>query len=474
MASLSAKFGLVTHFLAVAAILSNSACASDVSAIKDVTVIAADGSAPLQGATVVIADGLISSVGVGVPIPAGATVIDGRGKYVIPGLWDMHVHLSKMRPSAMKLLVVNGVTSVRDMGGDIDELLRWREEVASGSRVGPTIFTAGPFLESPENIERMLAKPVSENVEPVERTRIAVANPEDARRIVKILAERGVDLIKVREAVNGETYVAIGKAARENGISLMAHTMEVPIPTILEAHTKSIEHFFFPLLDDVPSAERRQYFKEIADRRIAFAPNLHLSKDSELKPYDEIADFLDDESNSIDKRRAYLSKYMLRDWREQLEQDRGDERKEFYRRLIPSVIRDVKEMREVGVTILPATDTAVLFVFPGWALQEEIALYVDMLDFSPLAAIEAATRQAAQFMGVGATVGTIETGKVADLLILDANPLEDIRNTQRIDTVILRGNFYNEDRLAEILESVKSEPDVRKDDWGRYPQQLRD
>jgi imidazolonepropionase-like amidohydrolase len=129
----------------------------------------------------------------------------------------------------------------------------------------------------------------------------------------------------------------------------------------------------------------------------------------------------------------------------------------------------VKEMREAGVTILPATDTAVVYIFPGLALQEEIALYVDLLDFSPLEAIEAATRQAAEFMGIDATIGTVEAGKVADLLILDANPLAGIRITQQIHTVILRGSVYDGDRLIKILECVNAEPDIHEDDWGRYP-----
>lgn len=458
----------VLPFVALFALSCVSGCATDATVIRNVTVIAADGKPPINDATVVIEGGLISDVGHDVSVPSGAREIDGSNKYLIPGLWDMHVHLSKTRPSAMKLLVVNGVTSVRDMGGDIEELLQWRQEVATGARIGPTLYTAGAYLESPANIERMRAKPVAENVEPIERTRIGVADPADAEKVVGMLAARGVDLIKVRESVDSETYIAIGRAARDHGLYLMAHTMEVPLPDILAAGTKSIEHFFIPFLDDMPVEERRRYFEEFADRGIAFAPNMHLYADSEQTPNKEILAFLADESNTIDPRRAYLSKYMLADWREQLQQDRSDGRKEFFRRLMPSVIRDIKEMRASGVTILPSTDTAVVFIFPGWALQEEIARYVDLLDFTPLEAIEAATRESADFMGVGDKVGTISPGKVADLLLLRANPLDDIRNTQKIDAVFLGGRVYDRAGLDAILESVKSEPDVTYDDWGRY------
>jgi imidazolonepropionase-like amidohydrolase len=454
--------------LAAAAVIVTG-CASDVTAIRNVTVIPANGSGPITSATVTMANGEILAVGKQVPVAFGARIIDGSGKFLIPGLWDMHVHLSKTRPSAMKLFIANGVTSVRDMGGDIDELLRWRDEVASGERLGPTIYTAGTYLESPSNIARMLAKPVADNVEPVNRTRIGVADPADAARVVNTLASRGVDLIKVRESVDAETFVAIGKAARANGLALMGHTMGVPLDRLLEAEIGSIEHFFIPFLDDMPGPDRQKFFAELAVRNVAFVPNLFLFKESELTPNEEILAFLDDEEGKLDLRRLLLSKYLLKDWREQLEQDRTDDRKAFFRRLLPAVVRDAREMRAAGVRILPGTDTAVVFVFPGWALQEELALYVELLGFSPLEAIEAATRQTAEFMGVADEVGTIESGMRADMLLLSANPLDDIRNTARIEAVIALGRVLDRDQLEALVEGVADEPDVSVDDWGRYP-----
>ena len=446
-----------------------SGCAARPTAIVDVSVFPATGSTAEHDVTVLISGDRISAIGSDIGIPANARVIDGRGKFLIPGLWDMHVHLSKTRPSAMKLLVANGVTSIRDMGGDIDELLLWRDQVAAGDRVGPTIYTAGTYLESPENIARMLAKPVADNVEPVTRMRVGVANPAEARRVVGQLAARGVDLIKVRESIDDTTFVAIGRAARDNGLALMGHTMEVPLEQIVAAQVGSIEHFFIPFLDDVPVERRQQFFADLAAMNAAFVPNLHLFVDSEQTPNAEILAFLDDQENELDPRRALLSRYMLKDWREQLEQDRTEGRKAFFRRLMPSLMRDIREMRAAGVTILPGTDTAVVFVFPGWALHEELVLYVDLLGFTPAEAIIAATRDAAAFMGVSDQVGTIETGKRADLLLLKGDPLADIRNTRNIDSVILGGQVFSRSELEELLESVSTEPDVIRDDWGRYP-----
>ena len=463
------NYSVVTLVALICLLCGLGGCAARPIAISGVTVIKGDGTAPVRDATVVIDGDTIAAVSRDAVIPSSAKVIDGRGKFLVPGFWDMHVHLSKTRPSAMKLFVANGVTSVRDMGGDIDELLDWRSEVASGERIGPTIYTAGSYLESPANIRRMLDKPVAENVEPVAKTRIAVANPDEARRIVGDLASRGVDMIKVRESVDTETYVAIGQAAHSHGLPLVAHTMEVPLEQIVEAHTASIEHFFIPFLDDVPAAERNAFFRELADTGAVFVPNLYLNAKAELVPNSEILEFLDDDGNQLDPRRAMLSKYLLKDWREQLQQDRSDDRKEFFRRLMRSVIRDAKEMRAAGVPVLPGTDTAVLFVFPGWALQEELALYVDLLGFTPAEAMEAASREAAEYMGVGDVVGTVEAGKRADLLLLDADPLADIRNTARIDTVFQMGRMLDSAAIADLLDSVRSAPDVLEDTWGRYP-----
>ncbi len=183
-----------------------------------VTIIDATGTPPKSDMTVVVADNRITELGRSgkVRVPKGAQVVDAKGKFLIPGLWDMHVHLAKAGANTLPLFIANGVTSVRDMGGDYVEVLKWKKEVSAGTRLGPRIKTAGPILESSSNLERMKRE---RTIEPVERTRIGVPNPEAATAIVDSVAKLGVDFLKIRTVASLETYRAIVQAAKRNNLA---------------------------------------------------------------------------------------------------------------------------------------------------------------------------------------------------------------------------------------------------------------
>ena len=177
-----------------------------------VTLIDATGAAAKPNMTVVIAGERIVAIGQSgkMRIPKGSRVIDAAGKFLVPGFWDMHVHLAKSGENTLPLFIVNGVTSVRDMGGDAELLLKWRKEVAEGKRLGPGIKTAGPILESASNVERMKREGT---VEPVDRFRRGIPNPESAEAVVDSVAKLGVDFLKIRTAASLETFRAIAAAA---------------------------------------------------------------------------------------------------------------------------------------------------------------------------------------------------------------------------------------------------------------------
>lgn len=453
--------------------------------IRNVTVLpmTPDGVA-LSDATVVVEDGRIVTVrgtpeGAGIPpdraraagepVPDGADVIDGTGRYLIPGLFELHAHVSKTRVSSLGLLVGNGITTVRDMGGDREELIGWRDEIRAGERLGPRMRIAGPYLESVANVERMRATPADAMIEPVERTRIPVGTPAEADRVVDSLARLEVDFVKIRTVTDRATYLAIGAAADRHGLPLVGHTFGIPPELILEAGQEGIEHFLFPTLDSLSRESRTALWRDFADAGVRIVPTLVTFTESVFPGRARLEALAADSTGEIDPRRPYLSRYLELDWREQaLEAD--DTRLELFRSLWSGHLRNLREMHEAGVDILAGSDAAVIGIFPGWALHEELALFVDSLGMTPSEALVRATRKPAEFLGLADSVGTVEEGKVADLVLLEGDPRRDIRNTRRIAAVLLRGTPFREEDLERIRQQVLLAPDQRANDWPREPE----
>ena len=372
-------------------------------AIRDVTVIpvAPTGSTRLEHMTVLVDGEFIAAIGPSseVAIPADAHQIDGDGKFVMPGLIDLHVHLSKARASAMPLLVANGVTSVRDMGGDSEELAEWRTDVHSGRTVGPRIVMAGPILESARNIERMRKDPPSARVEPFERARIPVGSPDEARRTVAALAARQVDFLKIRTIANEETYLALNAAANAHGIPLVGHVTGISPQVVLSAGQDGIDHWFYPSVD--ADGERVALWKEFARRRVPIVPTILVLPAATFTPADRLRAIVNDDAGVVEPRRRFLSKYLVLDWREQASEVSA-QRSAALETIWKTIIRrDLREMHAAGMDVLVGTDTAVLNVYPGFSIHDEMALFVSELGMTPSEVLERATRRSAQFPPAG-------------------------------------------------------------------------
>ena len=176
---------------------------------------------------------------------------------------------------------------------------------------------------------------------------------------------------------------------------------------------------------------------------------------------------VEDEEGKIDPRRPFLSRYLVLDWREQV-LEASDERRQALRKIWEDVVRrDLREMHEAGMDVLVGSDVAALNVYPGYSIHDEMALFVSELGMTPAEVIERATRRSAEFLRLADSVGTVERGKVADLVLLEADPLQDIRHTRRIAAVVLRGTLYDKPALEQLFSSVRAAPDLRIDDWGR-------
>ena len=437
--------------------------------IRNVTVIPmTPGSGPAARQSVIVRNGRIAEIGPStqVSIPDGASVVDGTGKYLIPGLFEMHAHMSKTRASALGLYVTYGVTTIRDQGSEHAEVLRWRREIQGGTRVGPRMLIAGPYLESLRNIERMRRDPPESRVEPFERARIPIGSPADARRVIDSLAALEIDHFKVRTVQDSATYLALARAAHTHGKRLVGHVVAATPAQFLEAGQDGADHGFPLSFDSLPRDRRMEFWRELAKRDVGVVPTIVVMIESVFRPTEYFRALVADTTGATHPLRPYLSKFMILDWREQVEEV-SPQRRAILERAWPIWLRQLREMREAGVRIMAGSDVAVLNIFPGRSLHEELRLFVDSVGMSPMEALASATRKPAEWLGLADSVGTIAPGKVADLVLLDADPLADINNTRRISAVVLRGKLFRQGDLDALRAAVRAMPDIRENDWLR-------
>jgi len=416
-----------------------------------VTVIDATGADAQSDMVVVVADGRIADIGKfgKVSIPKRSQVIGAKGQFLIPGLWDMHVHLSKAGENTLPLFIVNGVTSVRDMGGDYVKLLKWRKEAADGTRLSPRIKTPGALLESAENIARMKREGT---VEPVDKFRIGIATPAEARKAVDLMASLGVDFIKFRTVASPEVYKAIAEEAKAKGLMFVGHQFGTP-ETMIDAGQKSIEHYVYPPI--IMDPKHAEIYQKMVERDVYLGTTMVVGDKSLFVSYEDAKKIVEDTKGNFDFRRKYLSGYLIEDWKEQLEEKKQPSPVD-YVRLQGILIKDFQEMHKAGVKLVPGTDVATLLIYPGYSLHDELQLLVKYVGLTPMETIISATRYPAEFFGMQKTLGTIEKGKIADLVLLDANPLDDISNTKRIDAVVLNGRYFSKEARKKLLEDVEA------------------
>ncbi len=425
--------------------------------IKNVTVIDGTSAELRSKMTIVIKGNLITDVvsTKNLKIPKGAKVINAKGKYAIPGLWDMHIHLKNSTASALPVFIANGVTSVRDMVGDFDELTELRRKVEAGEIVGPRIKFSGPALESPENIANAKEKGKKEDFD---KTRIPVAKPEDAAPAIKKLKEMGVDFVKIHSWASEEVYFAIAKAAKEENIQLVGHSPESFDPIkVANAGQTGFEHGFFPYpLSKYSEAEQNKIIEAFIENKAAFVPTL-VAWTERLVPLEKAKAIVADDANKIDYRRKYTSPELIEYWGVQLEPRKPLSEKglEGWTNAIDSMAKDIGIMHRKGVRVTPGTDLAVPLVFPGFSLHDELKMFVTKIGMTPMQAIESATKTPAEFMGMQNCLGTIEKGKIADIVLLDANPLDNINNIRKVNSVIVQGKYITPKMRQEILQNIE-------------------
>jgi len=408
-------------------------------AITHVTVLNPGDAAPLRDQTVLVRGNRIVAVAPRIPLPPHTKVLDGRGKFLIPGLWDMHVHTDVPGGrGVLALYVANGVTGVRDMGGAWDTLRTWRQAIARGALLGPRLVVSGPYLDG--------------NDQPIPH--LLVRTAADAIAAVDSLARLGVDFVKLHTGLTREVYFAAERAARahrlpvaghvprvvgaadasDSGLASIEHLLAIPVPcTPAESLALEPRYSVQGALGRCSSRDLAPLYALLVKNRTWVTPTFTAQVEvagwpGHGVPGDSLQHYL-----PAELRNFVTHIFPMPDSIPSGADSVG-------RALLTKRMHQVAEMQRAGVGILTGTDAPLRNSPPGFGLHEELWMLVQG-GLSPAQVLRAATSDAARFLGVQDSLGSIAPGKLADVVLLDANPLADIRNTRRIRAVIANGHL---------------------------------
>jgi imidazolonepropionase-like amidohydrolase len=423
-------------------------------------------------ASVVIDGNRIVDVGSSTSIRPRGQVIDAKGMYVIPGLWDMHTHAyfgwsREFGDSyVLPLFLANGITGIRDMGSDLDAIIRARREVAAHRLLGPRMVVSGPMLDGPQ---------VSFAAS------IAIKTPDDGRKAVDSLKRKGVDFIKIQSGVPRDAYVAIAAESKKVGLPFDGHVPDAiraseavaegqrtfeHLIGIFEASTPNESDFIkrkygagndsaankrlAAFLDQYDAAREANIIQLLASKNIWQCPTLFWERGQWLV---DVVDFTKDPDIAYTPKTWTATKFP--GMRKAILESLGTDPLGVRQRWVEHELEIVKRLHAANVPFLAGTDTpAGVGVTPGISLHQELQRFV-AAGFTPLEALQTATINAARFLGKAGDFGSVEKGRIADLVILRANPLTDIANTRAIVGVVADGKYFSSAEIDRMRARVR-------------------
>lgn len=455
--------------------------------IQNITTIDAENGLN-ENQTVVIKEGKIVEVGSSEDLSVSAEnneIIDGSGKFLIPGLWDAHVHFSyieELAPSMFDLFLAYGITSVRDTGGRIEFIKQWKDRAVANPTEAPRVMIAGPLLDGEPNVYDGSSPgrpPLSVGLETV----------EDVTEMVNRLDSIGVDLLKAYEMLTPEQFREVMRLADEKGLKVTGHVpLSMNAVSASNAGLNSMEHMRNLEVSMASNWEelqeqRLQLLEEGQDdpggilrSRIHSAMRETAIENYDEDRADEVLQALAENdtwqiptlalnTRSVEKfytdpnwqeTFTLLPDSIEQEWYTSAEESAQSEVSEFGAEYSNWLFNMVGKINEAGITIMAGTDTPIGLLTPGRSLHHELKVMVDA-GLTPMEALQSATLNPARYFEMENELGTIDEGKWADLLILDANPLDDIENTLEINTVIKQGKVYNQTALEEIKDGLRTQ-----------------
>ena len=411
-------------------------------------------------------------------------IIDGTGKYLMPGLWDAHVHFAYMEdlaPSMFDLFLGYGITSVRDTGGKMDFVKMWKDKALANPNDAPRVMIAGPLLDGMPNVydgsspER---PPLS----------VGLATVEAAAKKVNELDSLGVDLLKAYEMLTPEQFAIIAKMAKEKGLKVTGHVpLSMDVISASNLGLSSMEHMRNLELSCASNAdELLQQRLRLLEAEKDSAGGILRSKLHNLQREIAVKNYDDDRANEILKVLAknqtwqiptlalgvgmtnrhfekpewqesvtFLPEAIEKQWKNNVELVKQAEVTDFRIQYSDWMIKMVNKIQNAQIGIMAGTDCPIFMLTPGQSLHEELALLVKS-GLSPLEAIKTATVNPAKYFNLQHELGLVQEGMWADLILLDANPLVDITNTTRINAVVKNGKYFDKNELNAILKRARN------------------
>ncbi|PAU95325.1 amidohydrolase [Aliifodinibius salipaludis] len=458
---------LIISYLAISCTTQNPAEV----VITDTNIIDVETGEIAEGKTIEIRDGKIAEIHNSDNAIDGENIIDGSGKYVIPGLWDMHVHfrggdsLITENKNLLDLFIANGVTTVRDAGGDITPaILEWEKQIENGELLGPQIFTSGPKLDGSD---------------PSWAGSIELTSVDQVSAAFDSLESLKVDYVKLYDStIPADVYLAAVKEAEKRGLKVTGHMpFTVDFNEAVEAGLDATEHMYYVLKGSSSQEEKiteavrqgeygfwaaltevietydeqtaQKTYEQMAGSGTAVVPTLHIGK---------VLAQLNEEDHSGDKYLDYIGEGIKETYQGRLQAAKSQsqeatQRRRNLRKLFVDMIPDI---HNAGVNILAGSDSGPYnsFVYPGISLHKELQ-ELETAGLTPLEALQTSVINGPEFFGVSDEYGKVRPNYVADLLLLNGNPLDDIENTEDIHTVIVEGEpIINDDESTSLLEKV--------------------
>ena len=380
-------------------------------ALVGATLVDATGSPAVPNVTVVVDHGRIVAAGpsASTPVPPGARRIEVAGKTIIPGLWDSHAHLHQIE--WIPTYIAAGVTTVRDMGSEWPLLVAMRKAIRAGTVTGPNLFFAG-LIDGP-GLQGF--------------GEFSAGTPEEGRALVRRYHQLGFEMIKIYMALAPEVTAAICDEAHKQGMRCTGHVPNsMDLHEAIDAGMDQIAHF--PVRGDLTTDDGKKQIAHFLAKKTVFDPTAswgEIGGKSAQEPMENIQPVL-----------QHLPRPLLQEHVASLGQSPSDTATSHAR--LARMLANIKAAHDAGVPIIAGTDEGI----PAYSVYRELELYVKA-GFTPMDALRSATAVAAQAMRVDKDMGTVETGKRADLLILDANPLENISNVRTVRFVMKDGRMFD-------------------------------